>query len=458
MAGPFRVIIVASYSLRGVNIMSKKSVYIVQIIVALFGIGNALALPLFYFGDTQQKNVVSKSPFEIALTKGYEALGMRKASEAKSFFDEAIRLDPKSITPWLGLADAAMLANDSAAIEAALKKATELAPDRAEPVIAMARYRYSRKFYDDAEAMLRKAAKMDPQSAVPLVDLGDLYAGTRQNPDKAMEFYREAIRVAPTHAGANYALGSLLLARKDALGAIPFLLAAQESAGDKNPLPSMALGRAYAQAKKWKQAQETFTRALTIEPDLAEAYLGRSATYIEKGSRDTMIADLRKAEELNPRNPEAAFRIGMLQQEAGAAKEAYESYERAIRIEPKLALAYNNLAWLAATRRERLAEALAWIQKARSLVPKEPSFYDTHGWVLRAKGDLPAAVTVLSQGIALRPSADLYYHLGVVQMEMGHFDEARGNLLKALQIQPDFGDAGDAKNRLKQSELLPKAK
>ena len=67
----------------------------------------------------------------------------------------------------------------------------------------------------------------------------------------------------------------------------------------------------------------------------------------------------------DPRNPEAAFRIGMLQQEAGAAKEAYESYERAIRIEPKLALAYNNLAWLAATRRERLAEALAWIQKAR---------------------------------------------------------------------------------------------
>lgn len=440
--------------------MSKKSVFIfiAQIIVALLGIGNAQALPLFSFGDPQQKNAAANTPYEAALKKGYEALGMRKASEAKRFFDEAIRLDPKSITPWLGLADTAMLDNDTAAIEAALKKATELAPDRAEPVIAMARYRYSRKLYDDSEAMLLKAAKLDPKSAVPLVDLGDLYAGVRKNPDKAMDFYRQAIQVAPKHAGANYALGSLLLARKDTLGAIPFLQTAQEFAGDQNPLPSMALGRAYAQARKWKQSEEAFTRALTIEPNLAEAYLGRSTTYTQTNNRAKAIADLRKAEELNPKNPEAAFRIGMLQQEAGAAKEAYESYERAIRIEPKLALAYNNLAWLAATRRERLDEALAWIQKALSLAPKEPTFYDTHGWVLRAKGDLPGAIAVLSQGIALRPNADLHYHLGIVQLEMGQSEEARGNLLKAMQIQPDFADAHDAKTRLKQLESSLKAK
>ena len=74
-----------------------------------------------------------------------------------------------------------------------------------------------------------------------------------------------------------------------------------------------------------------------------------------------MIADLRKAEELNPRNPEAAFRIGMLQQEAGAAKEAYESYERAIRIEPKLALAYNNLAWMGFSGTGPSAQEWYWV-------------------------------------------------------------------------------------------------
>jgi tetratricopeptide (TPR) repeat protein len=285
-----------------------------------------------------------------------------------------------------------------------------------------------------------------------LIDLGDLYAGVRQDTNKAMEFYRQAIQVAPNHAGAHYALGMLLLGRHDALGAIPLLEKSQDLAAGKTPLPSMGLGRAYSQARKWKDAQEAFTRALTIQPGLADAYIGRAGTFLAAGNRAKALADLQKAEESNPNGAEAPLRIGLLQQEDGAAKEAYAAYERALRLEPKLVLAYNNLAWLAATRRERLDEALAWIQKARSLAPKEAMLYDTHGWVLRARGDPAGAMTVLNEGIGLQPSADLHYHLGVVQMEAGRADDARGNFRKALQIQPDFGDAKDAKSRLRQLE------
>jgi len=142
----------------------------------------------------------------------------------------------------------------------------------------------------------------------------------------------------------------------------------------------------------------------------------------------------------------------MILQEDGDLKAASDAYEKAIKVQPKFALAYNNLAWVATVRRERLNEAVQWIEKARSLVPKEATFFDTHGWVLRAKGDLNGSAKVLGEGIAISPSAELHYHLGVVEMERRRQDAARDNFRKALLIKPDFADAGDARSRLKELE------
>lgn len=425
--------------------MLNKCLAIAFLVLAMLDGTSAIATPTFREGEEKAAKL---SPYDAALTKAYEALAQKKPDEAQKLFRDAAKLNAQAYLPWLGLADAARMSGDEKAVESALKQAIQLAPERAEPVIAMARLHYARKQYDQAEALLRKAAKLDPKSPVPWVDLGDIYAGVRQDPDKAMDFYREAIQVAPGHAGAHFALGSLLLVRHDVLGAISSLQTAQKLAGSGNPLPSLALGRAYSAARKWKDAREAFTRALSMQPQLVEAYIGRANTYIEAGDRAKGLADLQIAEEINPKNAEVPMRIGMLKQGQGAIVDAFKAYERAVRLEPKLVLAYNNLAWMAASRRERLDDALGWIQKARSLAPKETLLHDTHGWVLRARGDLDEAMAVLQEGIALQPSADLHYHLGVIQMEKGLVDDARNNFRKALQMQPDFRDASDAKKRM----------
>jgi tetratricopeptide (TPR) repeat protein len=432
--------------------MPKVLLFIALVIAAVSGLP-VVATPIV----SQQQQANALSPFDAAMTRAFAALAARKADEARARFEEAARLDPKSMSPWLGLADVASLKEDVPGIEAALKKAAEVAPDAAEPVIARARLQYSRKAYDDAELLLRKAASFNPKTPVPWVDLGDMYATVKNDPAKALEFFRLATQASPDHAGAHYALGVMQAKLRDPLGATISLERAKELGGSKNPLPALALGQVYAQVKKWKEARAAFSQAIDIQPSLVVAYVGRAGTFVASGNAKSAIADLKKAEELAPNNPEPAFRIGMLHQEARAFKEAYEAYGRAIRIEPKLVLAYNNLAWMAATRRERLDEALAWIQKARSLAPKESTLFDTHGWVLRARGDLTGAAAVLSEGISENPSADLHHHLGVVRMEMGQLDDARANLRKALQIQPDFSDALDAKTRLKQLDAPPPA-
>jgi tetratricopeptide (TPR) repeat protein len=414
----------------------------------------AEATPIIKEAQTMQ----AASPLEQALNKGFGALAAKKPADAKRFFEEAARLDPKSIFPWMGLADAARLADDKPGIDAALKKALELGPGRPEPIVAMARYKFTQNAFEEAETLLHQAVKLDPKSPIALVDLGDLYANVKNDPAKAMEFYRQAIQVGPDHAGAHYALGIMQAKQRDSLGAIASLERARDLGGGKNPLPSLALGQVYAQTKKWKESREAFTQAIAIEPSLVAAYVGRAGTFVASGNAKSAIADLKKAEELAPKNPEAPFRLGVLYQEQKAHKEAYAAYERALAIEPRAVLALNNLAWLAATRGERLAEATAWIEKARELAPKEPIIIDTQGWVLRARGELDKALAVLNEGMAVRPTVDLHYHLGVVQQEKGMLAEARDNLRKALQMQPDFADAKDARARLQQLDAPPARK
>jgi tetratricopeptide (TPR) repeat protein len=424
----------------------------VRILLALLlSVAGQAAYPLPILKQ-QSEQAPALSPFDATMTRAHEALAAKKVDEARKLFQKAVQIDPKSMLPWLGLADVARLGNDQSGIELALKKAAGIAPDRPEPVVAMARLQYTRKNYDQAEMLLKKAAKLDGKSAIPLVDLGDMYLNTRQNPDKAIEAYREAIRIDPKHAGAHYALGSVLLSRGDGLGAIGALQTAQELVGSGNPLPSMTLGQAYIKVRKWKDAVEAFSRALTIQPGLPAAYIGRAIAQGYVGNRAAALIDLRKAEEIDPKNPEIPFRMGMILQEDGDLKAASDAYEKAIKVQPKFALAYNNLAWVATVRRERLNEAVQWIEKARSLVPKEATFFDTHGWVLRAKGDLNGSAKVLGEGIAISPSAELHYHLGVVEMERRRQDAARDNFRKALLIKPDFADAGDARSRLKELE------
>jgi tetratricopeptide (TPR) repeat protein len=413
----------------------------------LLAVPPAQAVPVV--PQTKQAQPLSK--FDTAMTEAFEALGKRNPDEARKLFREAAALDPKSMLPWLGLADVAKLSNDLPSIEAALRKAADLAPASAAPVTAQARLAYAQRKYPEAEALWRKAAQLDPSSPVPLVDLGDYYAGPGRDLAKAEALYRKAIKLDPKHGGAHYAIGMMLAARGDRAGSIASFERALELSGD-NVLPLLALGKVYAQARKTVEAREAYSRALRIQPRLAAALVGRAEVFAETGNAKSALADLQAASDIEPKNVDILMRIGMLQQRERAHTEAYAAYEKALALEPKTVLAYNNLAWMAAERKERLADALAWITRARELEPKSSLLMDTHGWVLRARGDLDGAARVLSEGIALRPDADLHYHLGVVQMEQEKRGLARENFRKALQIRPDFDQALDAKRRLKDLE------
>jgi tetratricopeptide (TPR) repeat protein len=139
----------------------------------------------------------------------------------------------------------------------------------------------------------------------------------------------------------------------------------------------------------------------------------------------------------------------MLKTVLGRFDDAERAYLDAVKRDPLLFGAYNNLAFMAAQRKVKLDEALAWARKANELAPGVATVRDTLGWVQRARGELPAAARSIEEAVQLAPNDPaIRYHLGVVYAELGRKADAAKSLKRALELNPDFRQAEDARRRL----------
>jgi Flp pilus assembly protein TadD len=139
----------------------------------------------------------------------------------------------------------------------------------------------------------------------------------------------------------------------------------------------------------------------------------------------------------------------MIYQRLNRLGDAEAAYHAALKENPGIAPAYNNLAMITLKRGGNLSNALAWAQKGVELAPSVPQFHDTLGWVYRAQGDKAKAIAALERAVSLPPpQAEIVYHLGIVYEEAGQKQNAAAAYRKALSIQADFPQAKDARARL----------
>ena len=124
-------------------------------------------------------------------------------------------------------------------------------------------------------------------------------------------------------------------------------------------------------------------------------------------------------------------------------------YERALAIDPKAAVAANNLAWLLAETGGNLDVALQHAQAAKSQLPELPDVDDTLGWVYYKKGLATLAIQSFEESVRKDgKNALFHYHLGLAYLKNEEKDKARVSLKQALALNPSFDGAADAKKVL----------
>ncbi len=115
------------------------------------------------------------------------------------------------------------------------------------------------------------------------------------------------------------------------------------------------------------QAQiECFTKAILLNPELAEAYILRAAAYSDLGSYDKAVADYTRVIVLNPENAQAYHNRGWAYEQLGNYARAVADFTAAIKIDTHYSSAYNNRG-VAYYQLGRVSEALADFDKACKL-------------------------------------------------------------------------------------------
>ena len=116
-------------------------------------------------------------------------------------------------------------------------------------------------------------------------------------------------------------------------------------------------------------------RIIVLDDSLSpEEHLNLGVAYEKKAEYEPAVAEYQKAsKQINL----AYVYLGNIYFQKGDYEKAERSYEKAIDKDSSLADAYNNLAWLYYSKKERLQEAESLASRAVELDPKSETFRDT---------------------------------------------------------------------------------
>ncbi|MBF0458202.1 MAG: tetratricopeptide repeat protein [Nitrospirae bacterium] len=159
----------------------------------------------------------------------------------------------------------------------------------------------------------------------------------------------------------------------------------------------------------------------------AESYFSRATKYMEKGAYDKAIVNFTKALKINPNLAEAYYNLGLIYgKEKHDFDNAIAGFSRAIQINPGYAEAHNNLGQAYLIGKHDYDKAIAEYSEAVKINPNYAEAYYNRGVAYyEGKHDNDKAVNEYSEAIKINPNfAAAYYNRGIVLMSIG--DKASG--------------------------------
>lgn len=167
--------------------------------------------------------------------------------------------------------------------------------------------------------------------------------------------------------------------------------------------------------------------------------------------RDDVVRVLRP--ETTPARARTAYELyvqaSALDEDPATYEQAEDLYQRALRLDPSLAIAYTNLGNIR-FRRGQEAEAEALYRRAIDVDPRQPEAHYNLGYVMLERGDARAATAYFEQALDGDPRfADAHFNLAMAWEQIGEKARARPHWKKYLELEPSGTWADIAREHLK---------
>jgi tetratricopeptide (TPR) repeat protein len=341
------------------------------------------------------------------------------------------------------------------------------------------------------EAALRQAighlerVTQDPTAGIEIYfSLGRLYLRNGEA-GKAVDALNKVLSQNPGSVQGRLSLSQAYAANDDLKSAIETL----DVIVDDEPRVASTLAQYQEQAGQLKEAVESYTRALAVEPTNralkfrriavlfnardfqraatlaaeAQAQHGddlrfprlRARALFESGDTPGALSVLEPTAKAFPRDTATQIALADIYKDAGREADSERTLRQLIEIEPANPQALNHLGYMLAEDGRQLDDAVRLVERALELDPGNGAYLDSLGWAHFKRGDLDAAEKFLSQAVAQMPrNSEVQDHMGDLYARRGRWADAIAAWMRALD-----GDGGvdraaiekkiaDAKSRL----------
>ena len=280
----------------------------------------------------------------------------------------------------------------------------------------------------DARTVLNSAtrlAEFDPRSQVAIARMQLIAA----NPDGASYSVHKALQGSPDDLAALALAVQVEAQRGDAAKADAALKALSSRYANAietaRAAADLAMSRAqYAAAisgyRKLLSREENTDNALAlVNAHMAEGEAGKASAFLEIWIKS------------HPDDNRAQRVLAETQFRAGQLVAAKQSYQRVIANNPEDAVSLNNYANLLHQMNDPTARGLA--ERALKLVPNNPVYGDTLGWILVSKGEVESGLRYLREARLRSPdNVEIRFHLAFALAKIGRKEEAREELSAVL--------------------------
>lgn len=284
-----------------------------------------------------------------------------------------------------------------------------------------------------SKALKLRGAKQEPIAAAAAAPYAAGLSYLRRDQhgfDQALPLFREAVRLDPHAAKARAGVVEALVLKYQA-----------------------------SSESRWlAEAEQELEAATALDPDSIAVLLAAGRLNVAKGHYEKAQASYRRVAERQPRNLEVLLRIAALDDLLDLRKEAVESYQKAIALDPDYYESYEELGVFYFKR----GEYLQAVEQFRNVIARAPRFataYTNLGGALTELGRYDEAVQAHLTSLSIRTTAQGLNNLAAVKAYQKRDIEAIDLYKKAERLDPqnhmylmNLGDSTRRAGRAAESE------
>jgi tetratricopeptide (TPR) repeat protein len=310
------------------------------------------------------------------------------------------------------------------------------------PELTQAETDIEKKDYAAAEPLLNKVVGADPKNYQAWFDLGFVH-NAQGNLTESIAAYRKSVAAKPDVFESNLNLG-ISMAKAGQADAEQYLRAATTLKPTANADEGHArawLSLAHVlEASKPEEAIEAYQRAGALTPKDPEPHLA-AGVLLEKGNHFADAEqEYKQAVAIDPASSEALTGLANIYARGNRFLDAQQVLEKIVALHPDDAPARLQLGRVLNLMGKN-DDAIASVQAASKLEPGNPKIQPELADLYMAGKKYDQAEAVYRSLLTPKAGAELHHRLGVALLKQKKFPEAEQELLAAVKLKPDLGEA-----------------